>query len=164
MLDRDEERELDGLLRHDRLVRLGIGCAHLVEELVGVGLQPVHLRLRRNATWAPRQSVQAGIGGDPVQPRAERRPALEARALSPRTEERLLGEVLRLLERAEHPVAVDLELWSVALDEPGEGRLVPGLRGGDRRLHLISALHSRNHAEYDWRRKEKSSGTVGRLV
>src|SRR5205085_2971232 len=49
--------------------------------------------------------------------------ALQPVAPAPRAQQRLLDEVLRLLEVAEHAVAVDVELAAVALRPRGELRL-----------------------------------------
>ena len=56
---------------------------------------------------------------------------LERLPIPPGAEERLLDDVLGILERAEHPVAVHLQLGPVALDEPGKRGLVAGPRRGD---------------------------------
>jgi hypothetical protein len=48
----------------------------------------------------------------------------EPRPRSPGARERLLHEVLGVLERPDHAVAVRLELTAVALEERGEGGLV----------------------------------------
>jgi len=86
------------------------------------------------------ERVEASVGRDPVQPGPKRRTALEARALQPRPHECLLNEVLGILVRAEHPVAVDLQLTAVALDERGEGGLVTRPRGRDDRSGFRRAL------------------------
>ena len=68
---------------------------------------------RPGASLAARDHVQADVRRDPVEPRAERRPALESAQALPGTEERLLDGVLGLEHRAEHPVAVAGELAAV---------------------------------------------------
>jgi hypothetical protein len=56
---------------------------------------------------------------------------LEGLAPPPGAQERLLDEVLGLLEGAEHAVAVDVELAAMALDARGErGPVEAGLGGG----------------------------------
>ena len=77
--------------------------------------------------------VEACVGRDPVEPRPEREaPAgTEALAAPPSAQERLLDEVLGVLERAEHPVAVHLQLTAVALDERGERGLLTRVRHRD---------------------------------
>src|SRR5688572_20880574 len=59
------------------------------------------------------QCVQADPGRDPVEPRLDRRPLLEVREASPRPQVRLLDGVLRVMQRAEHPVAVCDQLTPV---------------------------------------------------
>src|SRR5262249_21303784 len=60
---------------------------------------------------------QARVGRDPVQPGAHRRAALEAVERAPRPQIRLLDQILGLLGRAQHPVAVSQQL---APEPPGE--------------------------------------------
>ena len=121
-----EEGELDRLARDDHGVRLaprvgatssssrsGYGCSHGTS-----ANEPSAVRLPRAAP----QRVEARVRRDPVQPRAEQRAAVERLAAAPRAQERLLHEVLGLVERAEHPVAVDVELAAVALGQRGRRR------------------------------------------
>src|SRR5215211_2291383 len=70
------------------------------------------------------EEVEARVRGDSVEPRADRRADLEALARAPRAQERLLDEVLGLVERAEHPVAVNARLGAMALGQLRERRLV----------------------------------------
>ena len=65
---------------------------------------------RPRAPLAPREHVEADVRRDPVEPRAERRAALEPVEALPGAEERLLHRVLGLEDRAEHPVAVARQL------------------------------------------------------
>jgi hypothetical protein len=76
------------------------------------------------------ERIETGVRRDPVEPRTERRPSLEASAFPPCPQERLLHEVLGVLQGAEHAVAVQLQLTTVRLDELGERRLVAGPNGG----------------------------------
>ena len=93
-LEGRDERELDRLAL--LVARVGRGVAVLdAEGLVGVGLDPDRLdhRLadaavrvgrravvdRQDALRAPLDRVQAGVGGDPVEPGAQRAPPLELR-------------------------------------------------------------------------------------
>jgi len=132
VLDRGDEDELDRLACDER--RAGV----FLQEPVGVGLQPREIGRRRGRRGrilggrrdlrrrdAPRpgaQNVEARVRGDPVEPGAELEApvAAEARARAPRAQEGLLDEVLRVLQRAEQPVAVDLQLPAVVLEERGE--------------------------------------------
>ena len=95
----------------------------LLEQPVGIGLQPREVAEgaeRRHAPPVALDRVEAGVRRDLVQPRAEPVVALERGAAAPRAQERLLHEVLGLLEGAEHPVAVDVQLAAVALGQRGE--------------------------------------------
>ena len=117
-LDRGEERELDRLALDRHRVGLVLGRRDLVEEPVRVGPDPgdladrVERPARRPAVGAP-DRVEADVRRDPVQPRAQGRRAVEGVAAAPRPEVRLLDGVLGLLEVAEHPVRVDVELAAV---------------------------------------------------
>ena len=133
--------ELDRLPGDDDGVRLGVARRDLVEQPVGIRLQPRHLgervqRRRGARAAAGRDRVEADVGGDPVQPGAEAGAARRSVAAAPGPQEGLLHEVLGLVERAEHAVAVHVQLAPVALHESGEGGLVAGLGGGDERIGL----------------------------
>ena len=84
------------------------------------------------------QRVQTAVGGDPVQPRAHRRTPLEAPEPAPGAEHRLLDHVLSVLHRAEHPVAVQVQLPAQGIGELAEGLLVAG--AGTRQQLLAHAL------------------------
>jgi len=58
---------------------------------------------------------EADVGGDPVEPGAHRGATLEVGGGLPGAQERLLHQVLRLVHRAAHPVAVRQQLTLVAL-------------------------------------------------
>ena len=86
----------------------------------------------RPITIAPRaasERVQARVCRDRVQPGADAGPALEGLAPAPGLHQRLLHEILCVLDRPEHPVAMDLQLTPVALG----GFSKPGLIHGARR-------------------------------
>jgi hypothetical protein len=103
------------------------------QQRVGQRLQPRHLRRRgqrgRGIPGRPAQPGrqgtaaaaldrgQARVGRDPVQPGAHRRAALEPVERAPRPQIRLLNQILGLLGRAQHPVAVSQQL---APEPPGE--------------------------------------------
>ena len=127
------------------VIRLGA----LVEQEIGVRLQPGKVGRRQRAGAelgggarvvgheAPRTALEdpeAGVGRDPVEPGAERRAPVVGRAAAPRAEERLLDRVLGVLERAEHPVGVHLELGAVPFDERRERGRVAARRRGDQPL------------------------------
>ena len=61
----------------------------------------------------PAQRVQAGVGGDPVQPGARARSAREAFPAAPGAQEHFLDVILGLVEGPEHPVAVHVQLAPV---------------------------------------------------
>ena len=54
------------------------------------------------------EGIQRAIGGDPVQPGAERRAFLELLEAAPGGKQRLLEQVLGVLCRADDPVDVQL--------------------------------------------------------
>lgn len=125
VLDGDQVGQFDRLPREGdglRLVRVARG--QLVEQPVRVGLQPQHLAAGRGLGAALGEQVQAGVGGDPIQPGPERGAPLEGLSPPPGTQERLLHGVLGVLERPEHPVAVHVQLPPVPLRQPRERRLV----------------------------------------
>ena len=75
--------------------------------------------------------VEAPVGGDAVEPGAERRAPLEPVEAPPGGQQRVLQRVLGVLERAEHPVAVHLQLAAVRLGQLPERVAVAGPRPGD---------------------------------
>ena len=77
----------------------------------------------------PLDRRQAGVGGDRVEPGAQRAPTLEAAQSAPSAEQGVLECVLRVVDRPEHPVAMCMELRSVRLDEAPEGLLVASASG-----------------------------------
>jgi hypothetical protein len=113
-LDRGEERQLDRLLGDHGVLGAVLARRHGLEQGVGVGLQPQHLPVGGRGPRALVQRVQAGVRRDAVQPGPQGRAAGELLALAPRAQERLLHEVLGLLDGARHAVAVDVELAGVA--------------------------------------------------
>jgi len=100
---------------------------------------------RQHAGRPSAQRVQAGVGRDAVQPCSKRRPALELVALAPGAQQGLLHQVLGVLHRAEHPVAVQLKLAPVPLHRRHEESFV--IRA-DRGVHGVLLLQSR-HTDYD---------------
>ena len=70
---------------------------------------------RARAALLAAEHVEADVRGDAVEPRAQRRSALEALEAAPGADERLLDRVLGLERRGEHAVAVGLELGAVLL-------------------------------------------------
>ncbi len=139
VLERGDERELDALaplvaglgrgeavLDAQDLVRVGLDPDRLDERLAGpdVGIGGRAVVDRQHPLGPPRDLVQAGVGGDRVEPRAQRAAALEPREPAPRAQQRLLQRVLGVVHRAQHPVAVGVQLAAVGLDQCGERALV----------------------------------------
>ena len=89
----------------------------------------------RQVTRPTAQQVEADVGRDPVEPGTEHRAAIEAVATAPGAQECLLHRVLGLVERGEHPIAMDVQLATVALGEVRERRLVGDCGRLDRRGH-----------------------------
>ena len=71
------------------------------------------------------------MGGDPVQPGAQRGASLEPAEALPGGQQRVLEGVLGVLEGSEHPVAVHLELSEVRFGQLPERVAVPGPRPCD---------------------------------
>ena len=118
-LDHGQERELDRLAREQRRVRLLVGR----QQRVRVGLQPRDVAERAQRRHAPLlglDRVQARVGGDLVQPRAQVLVVLELGPFAPRPQQRLLHQVLGVLEGSHHPVAVDVQFTPVTLGPRGE--------------------------------------------
>ena len=66
---------------------------------------------------AARERIQAGIGGDPVKPRAKRS-ALEILEAPPCAQISFLHEVLGVVQRTKHAVTVQLDLAAQWFGEP----------------------------------------------
>src|SRR5713101_157870 len=75
-----------------------------------------------------RDGGEADVCGDRVQPGAELRAWFVAVGAFPRAQHRLLERVVGVVERAEHPVAVEMERGPVWLDQERERLLVHRLR------------------------------------
>ena len=123
------------------------------EQLVGVRLDPNRLgqRLGERFAWvvatarrawhftplAALEDAQRGIGGDRVEPGAKRAASLEPGASLPGAQQRLLERIVRVVNRAQHPVAVRVKLAAVRLGQLGEG----GFIGIPNRLgHLLWSI------------------------
>src|SRR5204863_9831466 len=76
---------------------------------------------------------EAPVGRDLVEPRPDETALVEAADAAPRAHERLLHRVLGVVQRAEHPVAVRLQLATVRRDQLLEGAGVAGARGVEQR-------------------------------
>ena len=137
-------REMDfGLLvaglraeRHvDRPLEQGVGEGLEPHDLAEPGrlgrLDPGDVPLLGRAPAGRAERVEAPVGGDPVQPGADRGAPLEPAEALPGGQQRVLQGVLGVLEGAEHPVAVHLQLPAVRLGQLPERLAVPGPRPGD---------------------------------
>ena len=86
--------------------------------------------VRQHPLAAPLELGEAHVGGDRVQPRPRRGAFAQAGRAAPRADQRLLQGVLGVVHRAEHAVAMRVQLGSVQLDQPGEVRARPSGRVG----------------------------------
>jgi hypothetical protein len=137
LLQPGDKRERGRLLRLVARRRIGGGVGQAFEEDVRVGLEPDRLgaarrrrRLghRRNllggSSRFAAEQIEAAVGGDSVEPRAEGGAPLEVVEAAPGREEGLLEHVFGVLERAEDPVAVQLELAPEGVGELPERQLI----------------------------------------
>jgi hypothetical protein len=188
LLDRCQERQLDGLPSGDHRFRLFLAGCRRAQQPVGVGLQPrqVHRRefvlvwvgrcchVGRPSTWlAAAQGVEAHVRGYAVQPRTERRARAEAVELRPGTQVGLLDRVLGVLDRTEHPVAVHLQFAPVGLGQPVEGaRMTRPCLGHEDFVHVyttneITPIHRSRQRTPEpagrWPRDERRPRPAGQL-
>ena len=63
----------------------------------------------------PLERAQAGVRRDPVEPTAKGAATVELIPASPRAEKRVLDGVLRVMDRAQHPVAMEQDLVAMLL-------------------------------------------------
>ena len=151
MLDRGEVCQLDRLALLDDDRRLVVRRSRHLQQPVGVRLEPRQFDRRRevgvqdlfgrahvgrhDTLRAARQRVEARVRRDPVEPGPEQRTPLERGTRLPRLEVRVLDEVVGVVDRTEHPVAVDVELAAVPLAQRGEGIAIAATgRGNGRRF------------------------------
>src|SRR5258705_3036838 len=131
VLQRRDVREFDGLA--GKVVRLGRD--------VGAGLEPADFGRRGASRDADGQLTPAALldGGeapvsrDLVEPCADETALVEAADAAPRARERVLHRILGVVQGAEHPVAVGLQLAAVRRYQLLEGAGVAGARGIDQR-------------------------------
>jgi hypothetical protein len=154
VLDCGDEGELDRLPRDDHRTGLVLRRRDRLEQPIRIRLQPRkvargqkrrgriarrgHLR-RQHPRRLSAKHVETCVRGDPVEPGPKREAPVraEAGALAPSAEKRLLDEILGVLERAEHPIAMNLQLPAVALEESDEARLLARVR------ELLGGVHHR---------------------
>ncbi len=144
-LQSGHERKRDGF----GLFVAGLGTERhterVLEQHVGKRLEPRDLaepgrlgrfdtdnvpRLRGTAACRT-QRVETLIRRDPVEPRADGRAARVSIETLPRGQQRALQRVLRVLQRAEHPVAVHLQLAAMRFGQRAERVVVAGSRPCD---------------------------------
>ena len=140
-LQHDHERELHAL----SLLIPCLGCGgNGGQPCIRAGLQPYRIADQRLAFGCWRgggpeadgqltpglaaHHVERGVGGDRVQPGAQRAAPLEPREAPPRPQQRVLHGVLGVLHRAEHPVAVCPQLPVVCPHQLDPRALVAGPR------------------------------------
>ena len=85
-----------------------------------------HVPLPGRASARRPTRVEAPVGGDPVEPGADRGASLESSEALPGGQQRVLEGVLGVLQGTEHPVAVHLQLSTVRLGQLAERLAVPG--------------------------------------
>jgi NADP-dependent 3-hydroxy acid dehydrogenase YdfG len=115
----------------------------VLEQDIREGLEPDRLCVTRGlgqlchplpvfrAAPARTEGIQRAVGGDPVQPGANRRPPLELLKAAPSGEQRLLEQVLGVLRRPDDPVDVELELTAIGVGQLAERVVVTGARSGE---------------------------------
>ena len=148
----------------------GTGSSHghlalLDQRLVGPRLGRAQPGRQRSLGLAVERG-QAGVGGDPVEPGAQRRAVLERVVAPPRAQVGLLHQVLGVVDRAHHPVAVREQLAPVRVGEAGE--VILGRRT-DRRLdglarHGTHCMSSDDEDRQDVSRRIGEPGDVGTVA
>ncbi len=110
--------------RPSRLVGVGLDPHGLDQRLAGavVRVRGRPVVDRQHPLRPPRDCVEAGVGRDPVEPGAERTSICEPGQPAPGTQQRLLQRVLGVVHRAEHAVAVGVQLSAIRLDQAGRRR------------------------------------------
>ena len=143
--------------------RLFLGRRQLVEEAVGIGLQ---VRVERLDRLALLEHPQRDVGGDPVQPGAQRRARLVAGQAAPGAQQGLLQRVVGVVEVAEHAVGVHVQRAAVRAGELDEGLLVAvagrrraaGSGRGRRRPRAAELRPWRRRVGADERRRSRRTG------
>jgi hypothetical protein len=113
-LQRHDEGEFDALPGHRVCLRS--------EPVVGVRLQPGRVGAGRQLAARPAgEHGQAAVRRDPEQPRPQSGPVVEPVERPPGPDEGLLQRVVGVMDGAEHPVAVRVDLGAYRRDQGGEG-------------------------------------------
>ena len=105
------------------------------------GVRPLVPGCSRGAAAGVAQRVQAPVGRDLVQPGAHRRLFLEPADPAPGGQQSFLQRVLGVLDRAEDPVAVQLQLAPVRLGELAERIPVAGRARASAVVVTITSSH-----------------------
>ena len=117
-----QERQRDGFGLLVAGLRAKRDVDRALEHCVGKWLEPYdlaeprrlgrfnfgHVPLPGRASAGRAARVEAPVGGDPVEPGAERGASLEPSEALPGSQQRVLERILGVLEGSEHPVAVHL--------------------------------------------------------
>jgi hypothetical protein len=172
---RGQIREFDRLARLDDDRRLVARRRGHVEQAIRVRLQPRQVdrwwevlaehRLRRpqvrrhDPLRTSRDSIETGVGRDAVQPRPEERTPFEGAPGLPRLEERVLDEVVGIIDRAEHPIAVDMERAPVALAQVG-ARVAIARTGSRDGGCLFGSCRGSNRIGSDRHRHDRFDGGI----
>ena len=96
---------------------------------------------RQLAPSPPLEGGEATVGGDLVQPGADETPFVQAADTAPRPDKAVLHGVFGVVQRAEHPVTVGLQLAAVRRDQLLERRGVTGSSGVSNSAGASSAHH-----------------------
>jgi hypothetical protein len=140
-LDDGQEGQLDTLANLVARGRIA-GPRKLTQPVIGVGCQRSDLDVGR-VWWRGRRAEgrggrgggtgaggQAPVGGDPVEPSPYRAAPVEATQMTPGAYQDLLQDVLGIVYRPEHPVAVHVQLTQVGDDQDAERALITRPRLG----------------------------------
>ena len=121
-----------GSVRRQALVRKGLDPDRFDERLAELAVRVSRrAEIDREDPLGPAlDQPQASVRGDRVEPGAQRAAALEPADRAPGAQHRLLHRVLGIVQGAEHPVGVRLELAAVGREQALEGVLVTAAGGG----------------------------------
>ena len=127
-LHRGDERQADPLAFLRQRVRTRRARRDCLEQAVGIRLE-VGIDERLRAPVALLDQSKAHVGRDPVEPGAQWGAWLEPVDAAPGAQHCLLEGIVRIVERPEHPVAVNVKRLSVRARQLHERLLVAAPRG-----------------------------------
>ena len=151
-VDGREKRDLDRLTRHEPFIHW--------KPPIGIRLKPRKFRggshrlgavddWRPQVPWhdpgrSPLERIEAGVRRDAIEPRTDCLRSQVALSLPPCLEEGLLDEIVGIVQRSEHTVAVEVELPPMPLEQRTEinGRLTTHLTIGSRGQRRSQAAES----------------------